>query len=416
MDLFEILGALTTLAALFSWVNFRFIGLPTAIGLMLIALVFSLVLIALGRMGFGIENEARAILKAMPLDQALMHGMLGALLFAGSLHVNLNELATQGRVIGTLATIGVVTSTLIIGIGASSIGGWLGIDIPFMYWLLFGSLVSPTDPIAVLAALKRVHVPKTLEVKIAGESLFNDGFAVVLFLVLLAAATGADSGETISSGEVVRLLLQEAIGGVLFGLVIGWVAYLMLRSIDDYQIEILITLAVVTGGYALAHALHTSGPLAMVVAGLLIGNHGRSFAMSDRTRERLDDFWELIDELLNALLFMWVGFEVLIMSFEPTRLTLGLLCIPLMLLARWLSVRIPVLVLSRSRTFSPHATAMLTWGGLRGGISVALALSLPESEARPFLVVATYILVTFSVLVQGLTLETVAKRFYGTED
>ena len=407
MDLFNLFALLTTLAAVFSWLNHRTLQLPTTIGLMVFALLFSLGLIALGALGVGVEREAERLLEAIDFDETLLHGMLGALLFAGALHVNLNDLASQKRVIALLASVGVVSSTLIVGSGAWWIFTALGFELPLLPCLLFGALISPTDPVAVLGVLKRVAVPKTLEVKIAGESLFNDGVAVVVFLVLLGLTTGEHEA---SAGQVARLLLQEVLGGVGFGPASGWLAYRMLASVDQYEVEILITLAIVTGGYAAAQLLHVSGPLAMVVAGLLIGNHGRSFAMSQRTRERLDSFWELIDELLNALLFMLIGFELLVISFDPRILLAGALMIPLVLGARLLSVGFPITLLRRWRRFSPHAVKILVWGGLRGGISVALALSLPPSPERELLVAATYVVVAFSIIVQGLSLERVVKR------
>ena len=413
MDLFHLFALLTTLAAVFSWLNHRTLRLPTTIGLMLIALLFSLGLIALGALGNGLERDAERLLEAIDFDDTLLHGMLGALLFAGALHVNLNDLASQKRVITLLASVGVVSSTLIVGGGAWWIFTALGFEIALLPCLLFGALISPTDPVAVIGVLKRVAVPKTLETKIAGESLFNDGVAVVVFLVLLGLTTGE---QPASAGGIARLLLQEVLGGLAFGLAIGWLAYRMLSTVDQYEVEILITLAIVTGGYAAAQRLHVSGPLAMVVAGLLIGNHGRSFAMSERTRERLDSFWELVDELMNALLFMLIGFELLVVRFDGRFLLAGLLMIPLVLGARFVSVGVPVTLLRRWRRFTPHAVKILVWGGLRGGISVALALSLPPSPERELLVTATYIVVAFSIIVQGLSLERVVTRLQKTAD
>ena len=413
MDLFHLFALLTTLAAVFSWLNHRTLRLPTTIGLMLIALLFSLGLIALGALGIGLERDAERLLEAIDFDDTLLHGMLGALLFAGALHVNLNDLASQKRVITLLASVGVVSSTLIVGSGAWWIFTALGFEIALLPCLLFGALISPTDPVAVLGVLKRVAVPKTLETKIAGESLFNDGVAVVVFLVLLGLTTGE---QPASAGGIARLLLQEVLGGLAFGLAIGWLAYRMLSTVDQYEVEILITLAIVTGGYAAAQRLHVSGPLAMVVAGLLIGNHGRSFAMSERTRERLDSFWELVDELMNALLFMLIGFELLVVRFDGRFLLAGLLMIPLVLGARFVSVGVPVTLLRHWRRFTPHAVKILVWGGLRGGISVALALSLPPSPERELLVTATYIVVAFSIIVQGLSLERVVTRLQKTAD
>jgi len=301
----------------------------------------------------------------------------------------------------------VLGATFIIGYLAYWIFGLLDLDIPFIYCLLFGALISPTDPIAVLGILKSAAAPKTLETKITGESLFNDGVAVVVFLVLLGVATG---GDELSAASVAGLFIQEAVGGVLYGLGIGTLAYWMLKRVDDYSVEVLITLALTTGGYALAEALHLSAPIAIVVAGLLIGNHGRSFAMSDKTREHLDTFWELVDEILNAVLFVLIGMEVLVLAVRQEYLLAGLLAIPITLLARLVSVGVPVGIMRRYRSFSRMVVTILTWGGLRGGISVALALSLPQGPVRDTLVTVTYMVVAFSILVQGLTIGPLVRR------
>jgi len=401
MSLFHILAILLTAAAVFSYINHRFLKLPTTIGIMLIALVFSLVLNLLGPVGIQLEHEVEVMLGSIDFDETLLHGMLSFLLFAGALHVNLNDLSQQRGIILVLATFGVVAATFIIGSVSWIVFGFLGLDIPFIYCLLFGALISPTDPIAVLGILKQSNAPKSLEAKIAGESLFNDGVAVVMFLVIARIAGG---GADVSAGDVVLIFTQEAIGGVLFGLGAGGITYWMLKSVDNYQVEVLLTLALVTGGYTLAEALHLSAPIAIVVAGLLIGNHGRVLAMSDKTREHLDTFWELVDEVLNAVLFVLIGLEVLILVFSREYLLAGLLAIPIVLLARFITVGIPVTIMRRFRNFTPKAIQILTWGGLRGGISVALALSLPAGEIRDALVAVTYAVVIFSILVQGLTI------------
>lgn len=409
MGVFEILSVLTTLAALFAWVNHRYLHLPPSIGLMFLALVFSLGLVALGNLGVDVHSRVDEVLRAIDFDQTLLGGMLGALLFAGALHVNLNELVSQKGLIAALASAGVLVSTLLVGAGAWWLFGAFGFAIPFLVCLLFGALISPTDPIAVIGILKHLSVPRSLETKIVGESLFNDGFSVVVFLVLLEAAR---QGGAPAPGDMLELLAVEVAGGVAFGLAIGFAAYRMLQSVDNYQVEILITLAIVTGGYSAAHALHVSGPLAMVVAGLLIGNHGRRLAMSERTRERLDAFWELVDEFLNAILFVLIGLELLVLSFEPRWILAGVLVIPLVLLSRGVSVAGLVAVLRRRREFSAHAVKILTWAGLRGGISVALALSLPAGPERDLLVAITYVVVCFSILVQGLTVGPLLRRLY----
>ena len=370
MLLFATLAILLTLTATFAYINYRYIGLPTTIGVMLVALLASGLLILLGSYGFeGLEVNARSLLESIDFSTTLLEGLLSFLLFAGALHVNLGDLAKQGRIITGMATLGVAMSTAIVGGLTYAVTGMLGIELPLIYCLLFGALISPTDPIAVLSLLKTAGVPKTLEVKVTGESLFNDGVGVVVFLILLDVVTGH---AEVTFGSIAGLFLQEAVGGAAFGLVVGYLAFLMLRQVEDYQVEILITLALVTGGYALANALHLSGPIAIVVAGLLIGNHGRTLAMSASTRDHLDTFWELVDEILNAVLFVLIGLELLVLPFDRSVVLLALLAIPTVLFARFFSVATLVGLLSRFRTFSKGAVPVLTWAGLRGGISVAL--------------------------------------------
>lgn len=406
MKLFHILSILISLSAVFSFINYRFLKLPTSIGLMLIAMLASLALLLLGPLSFGLKGEVAVLLASVDFDETLLHGMLSLLLFAGALHVNLTDLAKQRWMITILATAGVLSATFMIGYMAYWVFALLGMEVRLIYCLLFGALISPTDPIAVLGILKQAGAPKTLETKIAGESLFNDGVAVVLFLVLLRVATGEGDVTVLS---IVGLFAQEVVGGVAYGLGIGALAYWMLKQVDDYTVEVLITLAITMGGYALAEWLHISAPIAIVVAGLLIGNHGREFAMSDKTREHLDNFWVLVDEVLNAVLFVLIGMEVLVLSYQDSYLWAGLLMIPLILFARLVAVWIPVSIMRRYREFSPMAVSILTWGGLRGGISVALALSLPHGEVRNILLTVTYIVVVFSIIVQGLTIGPLVK-------
>jgi CPA1 family monovalent cation:H+ antiporter len=403
MEMLDLAALLLTLAAIFSYINFRFLKLPTTIGIMLIAMLISISLVVLGHCGFeGIQNKATVVLEGIDFNKALMHGMLSFLLFSGALHVNLEDLDQHKWIISILATFGVVMSTFIVGSIAWIVFWLIGLKLPFIYCLLFGSLIAPTDPIAVIGILKKAGVPKSLETKITGESLFNDGVAVVVFLVIMGIVTG---GHDVTAGHIMLLFVEEAIGGVLFGLAIGWLAYRMLKSVDNYQVEVLLTLALVMGGYAFARVIHVSGPIAMVVAGIFIGNRGRLFAMSENTREHLDSFWELMDEILNAVLFLLIGLEILVLTIKGNYLIAGLIMIPVVLLARFISVGIPVTFMRRIRDFSPHAVKILTWGGLRGGISVALALSIPNGPEREALLTVTYIIVIFSILVQGLTIE-----------
>ncbi len=407
MDLSNIVAILITLAAVFSYINHRYIGLPVTIGVMLIALAMSLILNLLGWFGFGVEQQAAAWLASIDFDKTLLHGMLSFLLFAGALHIDINDLAERKWTIGTLATVGTLLSSLLVGMLAWWVLGWVGIELSFIYCLLFGSLISPTDPIAVLGILKTAKAPKSLETKITGESLFNDGVGIVLFLVFLEVATGT---HEVSASHIGMLFVQEAIGGLLFGLGLGYLTYRMLQSVDNYQVEVLLTLALVAGGYGLAGALHLSGPIAIVVAGLFIGNHGRLFGMSEATRHHLDVFWELVDEVLNAVLFVLIGLEVLVLTFTRDYLLASLLIIPLVLFARFVAVGIPITLLRSFRPFSPGVVRIMTWGGLRGGISVALALSIPPGPERDVILAITYAVVIFSIVVQGLTLKKLVKR------
>ncbi|MFQ5738647.1 MAG: cation:proton antiporter [Acidobacteriota bacterium] len=407
MSLFNILAILITLAALFSYINHRYIRLPTTIGLMAIALFMSLGLIALGRLGFGIQREAEQLLGNIDFNQALLGGMLSFLLFAGALHVNLGDLMASKWTIASLATVGLVVSTVLVGGSVWVVLIGFGMSIPLVHCFLFGALISPTDPIAVLSILKKSGAPKKLEAKISGESLFNDGVGVVVFLVLLGVAAGE---HDLGVAEIGVLLCREVVGGVLSGLGVGLLAYKMLKSVDNYQVEVLITLALVAGGYALADLFHLSGPIAIVVAGLLIGNRGRMLAMSEKTRQNLDMFWELIDEVLNAVLFVMIGLEVLVLPVTFQHLLVSLVAIPIVLLARFVTVGLPVTLLRRFQDFSPNAVKIMTWGGIRGGISVALALSLPAGPERSVILPVTYTVVVFSILVQGLTIGKLVRK------
>ncbi|MGW8192868.1 MAG: cation:proton antiporter [Desulforhopalus sp.] len=407
MHLFELTAILLALTAVFSYLNYRFLHMPTTIGVMFISLALSLCFVTLRWLGMDVgESNVSAMLQAIDFNETLLHGMLGFLLFAGAMQIDFSDLSDQKWAIAIMATVGVMVSTFIVGGLTWIVLDFLEIPASFSYCLLFGALISPTDPVAVLGILKTAGVPRSLETKIAGESLFNDGIGVVIFVILLQLAQG-DSDVTVSA--VAMLFAKEVGGGVLLGGVIGLLAYQMLKRVDNYQVEALITLAMVMGGYALADRVHISGPIAIVVAGLLIGNHGRAFAMSDRTRQRLDDFWELIDEILNALLFMLIGLEVLIIPFTFELLLTGVFAIVITLFARWICVGGTVAVMRPFRPFSRGVVKIMTWGGLRGGISVALALSLPGVPERPIIISITYIVVIFAIVVQGMTLGKLAE-------
>jgi len=400
MNIFEISSILVTISAALMYLNFKFLKFPMTIGLMLLSLVLSLFIFLTSSFIPSIQVLALSMLSSIDFNATLMGGMLSFLLFAGALHVDLNDLLEQKLIISILATLGVVFSTFLVGTVTYYLLGFFSIHIDYIYCLLFGSLISPTDPIAVLGILKETNTPKSLETTIAGESLFNDGVGVVVFAVILSLATG---GADISFSKISFLFFEEAVGGIVFGLVTGYMFFKLLKSVDDYPLEIMLTLALVMGGYSLASYLHLSGPLAMVVAGLFIGNHGKMFAMSDATHKQLFSFWELIDEFLNALLFVLIGFEVLIIYFNLTYLITGALLIPLILLVRFIGISIPLKLLGSRSNLSKGSAIVMTWCGLRGGISIALALSLPESPERSLIIAITYIVVAFSILVQGLS-------------
>jgi CPA1 family monovalent cation:H+ antiporter len=401
MAILDLLALLISLTAVFAWVNHRYFKLPTTIGVMVMGMAFSLLLIGLDKLDVPLAIRIERALEGIDFSTVLMHGMLSFLLFAGALHVKLSDLAKARWLIGSMATVGVVISTLVIGVLTKFGFALLGLELSWLIAFLFGALISPTDPIAVLAILRRIGVEKRLEIKVTGESLFNDGVGVVVFLLLLGVLTGR---EELSVGNAAFLFATEAIGGAVFGLALGWLANYMLSRVDNYQVEVLLTLAVVMGGYAGATALHLSGPIAIVLAGLMIGNQGRHGAMSESTREHVDTFWELIDEILNAVLFVLIGVELLLISTESSYLLAGLMAIPIVLLGRVLSVLPPVKLLGLRQEFPPMTLRLMIWGGLRGGISVALALSLPVGPDRDLLLTVTYCVVVFSILVQGLTI------------
>lgn len=399
---------LLVLTAVLAYFNHRFIRLPTTIGVMGIALLLSLGLVGLDKLGIhGIYDYEVSLLSTIDFSQVLMQGMLSVLLFAGALHVDLNDLRRFKWQVGLLAVGGTLVSTTLVGLAVWKMLPMIGIALPLWFCLLFGTLISPTDPIAVMGIVSEAGAPRNLTTVIAGESLFNDGVGVVLFVLLLGVVTG---GPAPTLGHGAMLFAIEVGGGILFGLALGFLTYQMLKSIDSYEVEVLITLAAVMGGYALADHLHLSGPLAMVVCGLLIGNQGRSLAMSVKTREHLDMFWDLLDEILNAVLFVLIGLEVILIAFPRNVLLAMAATIIVVLCIRALVVGLPVGVWRRAFDLPVGSWKVLTWGGLRGGISVALALSLPAGYPRDVVLSLTYAVVVFSILGQGLTIGAVTRR------
>jgi CPA1 family monovalent cation:H+ antiporter len=407
MTFLQISSLLIVLAGVFGAINYLFLRLPSSIGILVVALAASLGVLGLDLLfpGLGMVETTRGIVNDLEFSDALLEGMLGLLLFAGALHVKVEDLREQWLVVLLMATIGVGLSTVIVGFGFSWITG-----MPLLVALVFGALITPTDPVAVLGVLRQAKLPKALETKIAGESLFNDGVGYVVFLILLGLAfpTGGGHGADMSDAGV--LFVQEAIGGIALGLVLGWLTFRVMRRIDDYSLEVLITLGLAFGGYELAVALHVSAPLMAVCAGLLIGDVGAKHGMSEETRRYVSFFWNMIDEILNSVLFLMIGFEVFAVAFNLDNLKAGAFAIALALLARLTAVAVPVLMIRPFREFSRGVIPIMTWGGLKGGISVALALSLPESEWKPVILAATYLVVVFSIIVQGLTVAPLATR------
>ena len=405
----DIIAICLVVTALLAYLNHRVTKLPTTIGVMVIALVISLAIVLLNRLGLdhGLRRFEESFVRSIDFSNVLMQGMLSFLLFAGALHVDIKALKSFRWQVATLALVGTTVSTALVGLALWAALPVIGIELGLLYCLLFGALISPTDPIAVMGILKSAHAPKDLEMVIAGESLFNDGVGVVLFSLIAGVIA---SGDTPTVGHAASTLLREAGGGIVFGLVLGYVTFRLLKSIDNYQVEVLITLAAVMGGYAAASRLHISGPLAMVVIGLMIGNEGRAHAMSDETRRYIDMFWELVDEILNAVLFVLVGLEVLLIDFSWPLLLAGAGAIAITLVSRWSTAGLPVYALPRLFHLPAGSATVLTWGGLRGGISVALALSLPLGEAHDVILALTYLVVIFSILAQGLTIGHVVRR------
>lgn len=413
MTFLQITSALIVLAGTFAAINAIFFRLPSAIGILIVSLLASLGLLGLDALwpGLHLTAELQRMVVAFDFSDALLEGMLGLLLFAGALHVKSSDLKAHWGIVMLMATMGVCLSTLVAGVGFSWITG-----APLLIALVFGALISPTDPVAVLGVLRAAKLPKSLETKIAGESLFNDGVGYVVFLVLVGLAFPAAGAHGASFGDAALLFFREAFGGAVLGLALGWGTYRVMCEINDYSVEVLLTLALAFGGYQLALWLHVSAPIMAVCAGLLIGDEMTAHAMTQKTRDYVDAFWKLLDEILNAILFLMIGLEVFAIAFSIGAITAGLLAIGLSLLARWCAVIVPIMVLRPFRDFSQGIVPIMTWGGLKGGISVALALSLPESEFKPLILTVTYIVVLFSIIVQGLTVAPMARRVSDNPD
>jgi len=374
----QIIAIILTIAAIASYVNYRFIRLPQAIGITLLTVLLSLCVVILGKLELGIDEPVIAFLDNIDFSEAVLNGMLSFLLFAGALHINVLELSRYKWVIGALATVGVVISTFVVGTLLWWVSGFFhAIDIPYIYCLLFGALISPTDPISVMSILKKVNAPRHIEMKISGEALFNDGMGIVMFLMML----GIVSGQTpeIKMQDALIEFIRQAFGGIALGALLGWFVASHMRKVANFEVSALLTLALVTGGYTLSDTvIDVSGPIFMVTAGLIIGNMMRSGHMLDNTINQIDSFWALVDEVLNAVLFVLIGLEMIRLNFSPDIIILALLAIPIVLVSRYISVMTPVALVSKFRKIRPRVVALMTWGGLRGGISIALVLALPH--------------------------------------
>jgi len=415
MDYFLIITILVVISALFGYINVRFLKLPNTIGLMLITIVFTLAVLALSYFDTTLLDAEKYIITRIDFKTVLLDIMLSFLLFAGALHTNFEQLKVQRWPVLVFATLGVLVSTFLVGGVMFYCLQFLDLPVDFIYCLLFGVLISPTDPIAVLGILKKAGAPKKLETKIVGESLFNDGVGVVVFLTIFQIANSAGTGVQMEPMDIVALFGKEVIGGIVLGMGLGWISYRLMKSIDDYDIEVIITLAAVMGGTIIAQKLHLSAPLAMVTAGLIVGNDTvRGTAMSEVTESYVDKFWELIDILLNTILFVLIGMEMLVLAFEGKYVIAGLLAIPIVLACRFTSLLLPINFFKKKLDFVPKTNLIMTWGGLRGGISIALALGLTEAMHRDLFLVITYVIVVFSILVQGLTVGPLVKKMdYG---
>ena len=409
MELYYSFSVLIVLASFFSYLNIRFLKLPATIGIMIIAMITSILLVVFGNVFPNTLTKFSKLIAELDFTQVLMGAMLNFLLFAGAIHVNLKDLREQRAPIMVFSTLSVIISTVVVGIVLYFLLHFMKFDIPFIYCILFGALISPTDPIAVLSILKNANVPKSLETKIAGESLFNDGVAVVIFAVILQLAQ--DPANDLTLAHVSWLLVKEALGGFILGTILGIGASNAMRKVDDYKVSVLITLSVVMGGYLIARGMHISGPLTMVAAGIIIGNFAKKkSAMSPITRDYLNKFWELIDEILNAILFLFIGFELLLIPNILGYWTIGIICIGIVLFGRFISIWIPTKIIPFKKKFDKSTIKILVWGGLRGGVSIALALSIAEGPNKQIIIAITYFVVVFSIIVQGLTIGKLAKK------
>ena len=410
MDYFTIATILIILSALFGYINERFLKMPLTIGLMIITIIFTSMVVLIGQFNDTLLIREKALITQIDFKAVLLDVMLSFLLFAGALHTNFAQLKVQRWPVFVFATVGVLVSTCLVGVSMYYVLGAINFKIDLIYCLLFGALISPTDPIAVLGILKKAGAPKKLETKIVGESLFNDGVGVVVFLTIFSIAESPTG--IIEPIKILELFGVEVIGGISLGLVLGWITYKLMKSIDDYEVEVIITLAAVMGGTLLAQQFHLSAPLAMVTSGLIVGNETvRSNAMSKITETYVDKFWELIDVFLNTILFVLIGMEMLILTFKIGYIIAGLIAIPVVLICRYLSLWMPIKFFAKRLQFVPKSNLIMTWGGLRGGISIALALSLTDAMERELFLVITYIIVLFSIIVQGLTVEAVVRKY-----
>lgn len=415
MDYYAIASILMVISALFGYINVRFLKLPITIGLMVITIAFTVVIVAIGQFDDTLLVQEKELISQIDFKTVLLDIMLSFLLFAGALHTNFNQLKIQRGPVLVFATLGVLVSTFLVGIFMYYMLSLLGFQINFIYCLLFGALISPTDPIAVLGILKKANAPKKLEAKIVGESLFNDGVGVVVFLTIFSIAKSPNSAIDVT--EILQLFGVEVLGGIVLGLILGYVTYKLLKSIDNYEVEVIITIATVMGGSLLAHKLHMSAPLAMVTAGLIVGHDTvRNSSMSEITEAYVDKFWELIDVLLNTILFVMIGMEMLILTFEVNFIIAGLIAVPLVLLCRYISLWLPIKFYAKKLQFVPNTNLIMTWGGLRGGISIALALTLTQDMHRELFLVITYVIVVVSIIGQGLTVEPIIKRLTKNAD